>query len=130
MSTRQNALNAYRHCIRAINTVFQGDVKVLAGAKAKLRSEMQQSKSKEHPTMNVDQRITLLNQISKYLTCNLVQGVKNPGTDRYMLRFRKETELGKNSDIKKPRSTLTAGEVQAHGCCCGEESKAANTQKQ
>ncbi|QPG76537.1 hypothetical protein FOA43_003926 [Brettanomyces nanus] len=121
MPSELRALNAYRSTIRAINLAFGGDLRTQSAAKLRLKTEMKKEQSRDHPEMNVEQRITLLNQIATYLTKNIVQGVKEEGKDRYVLRIHKGTELGDNKDIEKMKTTLRAGATTGSGCCGGSD---------
>lgn len=117
MSSRAKALVAYRGALRAIGTAFQGDLRTITAARQKLRNEMKAEKSSEHPEFTAEQRIELLNQVSTFLKRNIVQGVKNGGQEKYELRIHKETELGDNDELRKKKSTLSAGASAAGGCC-------------
>ncbi|VEU19803.1 DEKNAAC100238 [Brettanomyces naardenensis] len=119
MSTRIKALNAYRGALRAIRMAFDGDVRVQSAAKLKLKTEMKQELSEDHPEMNIEQRIDLLNGVSTFIIRNIVQGVREKGQDKFTLRIHKDTEMGDNNDIKNMKSTLKAG-AAASGGCCGE----------
>ncbi len=122
MSTRDGALKAYRAALRAMNLTFRGDREVMTAAKTKLKNEMKAAKSKDHPEMNVEERINLLNQVAIYLTKNIVQGVKEKDDNTYMLRFHEKTETNKNTPLTKRRKvTLHAGPVTKQGGCCSSK---------
>ncbi len=124
MSTKESALKAYRAALRAMNLTFKGDREVMNAARTKLRNEMRATRSKDHPEMNVKDRIDLLKQVATYLTRNIVQGVKVKEDNTYMLRFHEKTETNKNIPLAKRRkTTLHAGPVTGHGGCCGGKNR-------
>lgn len=118
MTTPQRALNAYRSALRSTRIAFTNDLKTLAAARNQIREEMKSSESITNPKLDTVHRIELLEQISKFLRQNVVQGVKKESDEsRYTLNIHKETELGDNDDIKTKKSTLTAGATAGGGCC-------------
>ncbi|ONH69680.1 Mitochondrial zinc maintenance protein 1, mitochondrial [Cyberlindnera fabianii] len=106
MATRQKALLAYRNALRATQIAFQ----VLAAARAEIKKGYYQPETK-----SVEERIQHLEDVSKFLLSNIVQGKKTE-SGKYHLNIHKYTELGDNETIKSPRKpTMVAG----NGGCCG-----------
>lgn len=117
-STTQRALNAYRAALRSTKIAFTSDVKTLTASRTRLREEMRAEKSITDPKLDTVQRIELLEQVGEFLKRNIVQGIKkSPEESRYLLNIHKETELGDNDDLKKKKSTLSAGNTAGGGCC-------------
>lgn len=79
---------------------------------------MRAEQSITDPKLDTVQRIELLEQVGEFLKRNIVQGIKkSPEESRYLLNIHKETELGDNDDLKKKKSTLSAGNTAGGGCC-------------
>lgn len=118
MTTAQRALKAYREALRSTRIAFTNDIKTLNAARNQIRDEMKSPKSISNPKLDTVQRVELLEQVSKFLRHNVVQGVKkNTVESRYTLNIHKETELGDNEEIKTKKSTLSAGAAAGGGCC-------------
>jgi complex III assembly factor LYRM7 len=118
MSNSQRALNAYRAALRSTRVAFTNDITTLTNARTQIRKEMESSVSLSNPKLDTVQRIELLEQVSKFLRHNVVQGVKkNTDESRYVLNIHEETELGDNDEIKQKKSTLNAGAAAGGGCC-------------
>lgn len=118
------ALNAYRHGLRAARIAFSQDTRLLLAARQKMREGM---RNPENPDLPMEKQIKLMEDVALFLRRNLVQGElvdkaaegKKP---TYHLNLHKDSELGDNEEIKKgvKRNTLvsgTGGGASSGGCC-------------
>lgn len=71
-----------------------------------------------NPDLSIDDQIKHLEEVSRFLRQNLVQGKKVDSGEKYHLNIHKETELGDNESLKKTKKTLAS---QGGGCCGGGE---------
>lgn len=94
MSSR--ALLAYRAALRAARISFQQDNDVLLAARKQIRDGFEASRNSD----NAEEEIVKMNEISKFLVLNIVQGEKQ-GDGKYFLKFHDQTELGDNETIKQ-----------------------------
>ncbi|KAL3232581.1 Mitochondrial zinc maintenance protein 1, mitochondrial [Nakaseomyces bracarensis] len=95
---RKQALQAYRHGLKATRVAFNGDNRMLVAARAEMRKGMQSPDD----TKPVEDQIKHLEEVATFLRRNVVQGEKIPGEqERYHLNFHKEIELGDNESIKQ-----------------------------
>lgn len=93
-----STIQAYRSALRATKLAFRNDVTVLESARAKIKEGILEHKDLVGDAMNVE--INKLNEVSKFLTMNIVQGqLQEDG--RYYLNFHDKTELGDNETIKQ-----------------------------
>ncbi|KAI5967268.1 MZM1 [Candida margitis] len=102
MST--TAKGAYKTALKSINTAFKSDTPLLAAAKQQIK---QQIYANQHLTdkTELDEAITKLNEVSKFILQNIVQGqLQKDG--RYFLNFHEKTELGDNETIKQKKSEM------------------------
>ncbi|ODV71014.1 Mzm1p CYBJADRAFT_121083, partial [Cyberlindnera jadinii NRRL Y-1542] len=97
MATRSRALAAYRHALKATQVAFQGDVALLNASRAEIRKGFNQPDE----TKSVEERITHLEEVSKFLMSNIVQG-KRQDNGKIHLNIHEGTELGDNESIKNP----------------------------
>lgn len=82
---------------------------------AAARAEIKKGYYQPDETKSVEERIQHLEDVSKFLLSNIVQGKKTE-SGKYHLNIHKYTELGDNETIKSPRKpTMVAG----NGGCCG-----------
>jgi complex III assembly factor LYRM7 len=105
MSTAASARSAYRTALRATKLAFQGDEPILNAA----RLQIKQGFHKNQDNSNIEQvteEIGKLNEVSKFLTQNIVQGEKQGTDGKYLLKFHDKTELGDNDTIKQKKSDL------------------------
>lgn len=99
------ALQAYRTALRATRVAFNGDTVVLQSARSKIREGFDSNRSlsdKEEAATKVKE----LEEVALFLVKNIVQGEKDEGKDRYMLKFHSQTELGSNDTIKQSKVEL------------------------
>ncbi|AQZ09367.1 MZM1 (YDR493W) [Zygosaccharomyces parabailii] len=113
MNLKQNALDAYRHGLRATRVAFNGDTRVLLAARAKMREGML---NPPNPELTPEQQVQHLEDVALFLRRNLVQGTKEGDEEKYHLNIHKETELGDNETIKETKKTLAS---RGGGCCGG-----------
>ena len=105
MSSR--ALLAYRAALRATRISFQQDNDVLLAARKQIRDGFEASRNSD----NAEEEIVKMNEISKFLVLNIVQGEKQ-GDGKYFRKFQEQTELDdkearkQNHKEKKGRSRV------------------------
>lgn len=125
-SMTTQALNAYRHGLRAARIAFGQDTRLLLAARQKMREGM---RSPENPELPIEKQVQLMEDVALFLRRNIVQGERT-GTTRdgekptYHLNLHKDSELGDNDEIKQgvKRNTLVPGgsaAVGGAGGCCG-----------
>lgn len=86
---------------------------MLLAARAQMREGMIQP---PNPKASIDEQISHLEDVAKFLRQNLVQGKKVGEGERYHLNIHEDTELGDNETIKTTKKTLAS---QGGGCCGG-----------
>lgn len=91
------SLKAYRTALRATQIAFKQDLPVLRAARLQIKDGM--IKNKDLPEAQANEEIEKLNEISKFLVKNIVQGKMTDG--KYFLNFHEQTELGDNETIKQ-----------------------------
>lgn len=94
MSSR--ALLAYKAALRATRISFQQDNDILLAARKQIRDGFEASRNSD----NADEEIKKMNEISKFLVLNIVQGERQED-GKYFLKFHDQTELGDNETIKQ-----------------------------
>ncbi|KAG8160835.1 hypothetical protein KVR01_009099 [Diaporthe batatas] len=108
------ALQAYRSLLRATRLTFQGDERLLAGARDQIRAGFREKASLSPSDPAVAPAVEHAQQVAALLRENVVQG-KNEGDGRYKLRIHEHTERGDNDTIKTAAGqTVKVGGV---GCC-------------
>jgi len=107
MSTRNAALSAYRNALRATRIAFANDIPVLAGARSQIKQGFLDSKDLTDSNQ-IDEQITHLNDVSKFLVKNIVQGERQ-ADGKYFLNFHEKTELGDNESIKQHKLGSLSG---------------------
>ncbi|ODQ78457.1 hypothetical protein BABINDRAFT_162676 [Babjeviella inositovora NRRL Y-12698] len=114
MST-QRALSAYRSAIRASKIAFNGDARMLQGARDAIRAGMAQESKQP-----VEERIAHLEEVAKFVRQNIAQGIPDE-TGRFTLNIHKDIELGDNDTIKG--SKLDLGSLAGKGAskCCSSK---------
>ncbi|CUM64689.1 uncharacterized protein PRCAT00002298001 [Priceomyces carsonii] len=93
------ALNSYRTALRAAKLAFHGDVPVLSAAKIKIREGFEQNRKLEDEA-EIKDAIDKMNEVSKFLVQNIVQGEQQQD-GKYFLNFHEKTELGDNESVKE-----------------------------
>lgn len=95
---------AYKQALKSINTAFKNDTPILTAAKQQIRQQIFANRFITDKT-ELNDAITKLNEVSKFLLQNIVQGeLKDDG--RYFLKFHEKTELGDNETIKQSKSEM------------------------
>lgn len=102
--TSNPALTAFRHALRATRTAFHGDAEVLNAARNKIKNGFMENKNLTD-TEKAAEEIQKLNEVSKFLTRNIVQGEKQRD-GKYFLKFHNDTELGDNESIRQGKPEL------------------------
>ena len=82
------------------------------------RAEIRKGFNQPDETKSVEERITHLEEVSKFLMSNIVQG-KRQDNGKIHLNIHEGTELGDNESIKNPKPTMVAGRGSKGGCCGG-----------
>ncbi|KAK6460163.1 mitochondrial zinc maintenance protein 1, mitochondrial [Scheffersomyces coipomensis] len=102
MATQQTiaaAKSAYRNALRATKIAFRQDIPVLTESRLQIKQGFKQHQSLTN-IEQIEQEITKINDISKFLIQNIVQGEKQDD-GKYYLNFHEKTELGDNETIKQ-----------------------------
>jgi complex III assembly factor LYRM7 len=107
MSARNAALSAYKNALRATKIAFANDIPILAGARSQIKQGFLDSKDLAD-SKQIEDQITHLNDVSKFLIKNVVQGQKQPD-GKYFLNFHEKTELGDNESIKQHKLGSLSG---------------------
>ncbi|KAI5959071.1 MZM1 [Candida pseudojiufengensis] len=95
---------AYRQALKSINTVFKNDYPILNAAKQQIKTEIYKNSNLKNES-EINEAITKLKEISKFLISNLVQGeLKSDG--KYFLNFHDKIELGDNESIKLNKNEM------------------------
>lgn len=97
--TYKPAIHAYRGVLRAIRLAFHGDLEVLMAAKQRVREGFEENRNITDKAQQ-DEHVKNLNDVSKLLTQNIVQGQRKED-GRYYLNFHDKIELGDNETIKQ-----------------------------
>lgn len=84
---------------------FNGDNFVLKSARAKIREGLLSNRDLADK-MEVEKKVAELNEVAQFLVKNIVQGEKEEGKDRYLLKIHDKTELGSNETIKQSKANL------------------------
>ncbi|KAK6458682.1 mitochondrial zinc maintenance protein 1, mitochondrial [Scheffersomyces xylosifermentans] len=103
-STAAAAVRAYRNALRATKVAFRQDIPMLASARSQIRQGFQQH-SDLTDTTQIEEEIQKLNDVSKFLIQNIVQGEKKED-GKYLLNFHERTELGDNETIKQSKNEM------------------------
>ncbi|KAL2258667.1 hypothetical protein VTK26DRAFT_7956 [Humicola hyalothermophila] len=108
------AVQAYRNLMRAARIAFEGDPRVLEGARQSIRQGFRANASLPASDPSIGPAIKHAEEVASFLKSNLVQGRREG--DTYKLRIHEYTERGDNDSIKLGNKNLKAGEVK----CCSE----------
>ena len=73
MHVSRSVLGSYRSLLRAVETAFRGDHRMLSAARLRVRDEFRKEKNAEDPSLTIQQRITLSDEAADYLLKNVVQ---------------------------------------------------------
>ncbi|KAG5418186.1 MZM1 [Candida metapsilosis] len=95
---------AYKQALKAVNFVFKNDAPILNAAKQQIKQQIYANQHLTNKT-ELDDAITKLNEVSKFLVQNIVQGELNEN-GRYFLKFHEKTELGDNETIKQSKKEM------------------------
>lgn len=95
---------AYKQALKSVNTSFKNDAPILIAAKQQIKQQIYANQHLTNKT-ELDEAIAKLNEVSKFLLQNIVQGeLKDDG--RYFLKFHEKTELGDNDTIKQKKTEM------------------------
>ncbi|KAK4156793.1 hypothetical protein C8A00DRAFT_40808 [Chaetomidium leptoderma] len=108
------ALQAYRHLMRAARVAFEGDARVLDGARQSIRQGFRDKASLPASDPSIQSSIQHAEEVASFLKANLVQG-KREGS-KYKLRIHEMTERGDNDSIKLGNQNIKVDGVK----CCSE----------
>lgn len=97
------ALQAYKNSLKATFLAFKGDTAVLTASRIKIKEGILENKHLTGTTC--EEEITKLEEVSKFLTKNIVQGQRQED-GKYFLNFHSNTELGDNETIKQGNKNL------------------------
>ncbi|RCK67747.1 Mitochondrial zinc maintenance protein 1, mitochondrial [Candida viswanathii] len=97
-------LSAYRNALRATRVAFRGDLPILHAARTKIKENIIDKAQLQDPT-EIEEAVKQLNEVSKFLISNIVQGQKQQD-GKYFLNFHEKTELGDNETIKQGKKEM------------------------
>ena len=97
-------LSAYRNALRATKVVFRHDLPILTAARTQIKENIRNN-SNLKDTTEIVEAVKKLNDVSKFLISNIVQGEKQDD-GKYFLNFHEKTELGDNESIKQGKKNL------------------------
>ncbi|ABN64330.1 predicted protein [Scheffersomyces stipitis CBS 6054] len=93
------AKSAYRNALRATRIAFRQDVPVLSSARLQIKDGFTKNRELKDEA-EISEAISKLNEVSKFLVQNIVQGEKQED-GKYFLNFHEKTELGDNETIRQ-----------------------------
>lgn len=79
------ALAAYRHLLRATRIAFVGDLNLLHASRLQARSGFDDNKSLEPSSVEATKAVEHAEGVASVLRHNIVQGVTEPGSDKYSM---------------------------------------------
>lgn len=98
-------LSAYRNALRATKVAFRQDLPILTAARLQIKENIRNNSNLNNESNELKEAIEKLNDVSKFLISNVVQGEKQQD-GRYFLNFHEDTELGDNESIKQSKKNL------------------------
>lgn len=116
------ALYAYRDLLRSARIAFQGDARLLTGARSQARASYENNRQLRPSSDEAAVAIKHANDVAKLLRENVVQGMQVEGSseqERYQLRIHEYTERGDNDSIKQGGRGMGASTLL--GGCCGAD---------
>lgn len=102
-SMNNPTLRAYKTALRATSKAFQGDRPILEAARLKIKQGILENQLVKQPEL--EEQINNLNEISLFLTKNIVQGEEQKD-GKYFLKFHSDIELGDNDTIKQSKEDM------------------------
>lgn len=100
MSSNNKAIAGYKAALRATRIAFRNDDHVLKSARDKIRAGFEENRHLQN-SEKVNEELDKLAEVSKFLVRNIVQAVRQDDSDKYLLNFHDQIELGDNDTIKK-----------------------------
>ncbi|KAF2843440.1 hypothetical protein M501DRAFT_994367 [Patellaria atrata CBS 101060] len=104
------AIRAYRNLLRSTRIAFQGDNRMIMGARAEARNKFRENAKLKEFSKEAEEEIALAQAVATILKQNVVQGKAKDGSNHYELRIHEHTERGDNETVKlagKRRSNLS-----------------------
>ncbi|KAG8895126.1 hypothetical protein FRB99_000745, partial [Tulasnella sp. 403] len=103
-----SARSSYRQLWRASSATFAGDDRVLQAFRQKCRNEFIKGRNIKDERQ-YQERITLAQEVAKFLRTNVVQAQQEQESDKWVIRMTEDTELGDNMSIKNPKPVECSG---------------------
>ncbi|KAK4199834.1 hypothetical protein QBC40DRAFT_281198 [Triangularia verruculosa] len=107
-------IQSYRNLLRAARIAFEGDTRMLNGARTAIRRGFRDNSTLPASDPSIEPALKKAEEIASFLKANLVQGIKKG--DTYKLRIHDHTERGDNESIKFANKNPRVGGVK----CCSE----------
>ncbi|KAK0737404.1 mitochondrial zinc maintenance protein 1, mitochondrial [Apiosordaria backusii] len=108
------AVQSYRNLLRAARIAFEGDIRMLTGARDAIRRGFRDKATLPASDPSIEPALKHAEEVASFLKANVVQGIKEG--DTYKLRIHEHTERGDNESIKFASKSPRVGGFK----CCSE----------
>ncbi|KAK4649076.1 Mitochondrial zinc maintenance protein 1, mitochondrial [Podospora pseudocomata] len=108
------AIQSYRNLLRAARIAFEGDTRMLTGARESIRNAFRDKATLPPSDPSIEPALKHADEVAAFLKANVVQGIKQED-NTYKLRIHEHTERGDNESIKFANKNPRVGVK-----CCSE----------
>ncbi|KDN44119.1 hypothetical protein K437DRAFT_247959 [Tilletiaria anomala UBC 951] len=113
------ALSLYRRLLKAGQTTFAGDQRVISAWQDKIKTSFKGPQQlASDGAKAVEAKLQEWEDVIMLLRRNVVQGTMHPETGAYSLRFTADTELGSNESVKQARKQQLESLATSKGPSC------------